>query len=310
MSPPPPAPSRGARVAASIDETHHRVDEREPGRARVERGARDRDDVGDVRRQLREHRRRAAERVDDRARRGARRVAARARTRRARASTFGHERLTSTATTRCATAFSGARGRCVVVDGATPDRRDDARAARFERGKVVVDPRVDARTGQPDRVDHPAARRLGDAQRRVARPREDRDRLRRDRAEAARVAERRDLGAVPERSRRGDDRIRQPQRPEVDGEVDRRAARSPCSSRRSHLEPQLAVGVVLLQRPHVGLALRPPRRCPAAAASAAATVVMQATPCDDRGPADVHAVGARARGPGACSPRDRPCPTR
>ena len=84
---------------------------------------------------------------------------------------------------------------------------------------------------------------------------------------------------MPERARRGDDRVRQPQRPE------RRRSRStagelrpPAHRGRSHLEPELAVGVVLLQRPHRRARARPPRRCRPPRPRAAATVVMHATP--------------------------------
>ena len=111
------------------------------------------------------------------------------------------------------------RGR-VLVGGASPDRCDHSRAGRFERGQIVFDPRVDAGTREADGVEHAAARRLGDAQRRIARPRERGNRLHGDRAEAARVAQMRDLGAVTEGPGRGDDRVGQADGPEVDRHVD------------------------------------------------------------------------------------------
>src|SRR4051794_32925704 len=54
------AETRGTRRRVD-DKTHDGVDEREPGGARIERGAGYLDEVGDVRRQLREHRRGTAE---------------------------------------------------------------------------------------------------------------------------------------------------------------------------------------------------------------------------------------------------------
>ena len=173
------------RARRRVDrQTHHRVDQREPGRARVERRARDLDEIGDVRRQLREHRRRASERVDDRVRR-----------------------------------FPGRLGRVREHVGARFDvgtreihldrddavaRRPSTRAPRLSKS-ATVRPQIDAMTraprassagrscaihastpgpGKPDRVDHPAAGRFRDAQRRIAFRREDRDRLRRHRADA------------------------------------------------------------------------------------------------------------------------------
>ena len=148
VSPPPPAPSRGVRACASIEQTHHRVDEREPGRARVERGGRDRDDVGDVGRELRERRHRVADRLDDRAHRGARRVLG-VREHVAARFDVGTREVHLDARSTDPRPPSTARAAVgVLLDGASPDRRDHARAARFERGKIVLDPRVDARTGQ------------------------------------------------------------------------------------------------------------------------------------------------------------------
>ncbi len=111
------------------------------------------------------------------------------------------------------------RGR-VLLDAAAPDRRDHARAARFERGKVVRDPRVDARTRQADGVQHAAACGLGDAQRRIAAPRERGDRLRRDRADARGIAQLGELGAVAEGARGSNDRVGQRHGAEFDRGVD------------------------------------------------------------------------------------------
>ena len=101
------------------------------------------------------------------------------------------------------------RRRLELVDAPTPDRHDHACSGRLERGQVARDPFVDARAGQADGVQHAAARRLGDAQRRVALRREHGHGLRRHRAEPRRRAQPRQLRAVPERARRGNDRIRQ-----------------------------------------------------------------------------------------------------
>ncbi len=73
-TPPPPAPRRGVRVDASIVRPITVLTNVSPVGTRVERRARDLDKIGDVRRQLREHRRRVSERVDDRVRRFARRL--------------------------------------------------------------------------------------------------------------------------------------------------------------------------------------------------------------------------------------------
>ena len=91
----------------------------------------------------------------------------------------------------------------------------------------------------------------------------------------------RDLGAVTERARRGDDRVGQPQRARAS------TARSTAVGRRrglhgviARLTPRAAAGrrVVLLQRAHLGRRAAASSAIPAAAASAAATVVTHATP--------------------------------
>ena len=170
--------------------------------------------------------------------------------------------------------------------------------------------------GQPDRVDHAAARRLRDTQRRVARRREHGDRLRRDRAEPG-------AGRRAPRARRRDRTC--PTRRRSDSAA--AAARAPPRGRRpldGRSSGDLAARHARRVRPRTAAGRRrgtpaatAPRRprsassaIPAAAARAAATVVTHATP---------WTIAARrmcmpsARGPAAAwrvRPRGRPCPTR
>ena len=184
----------------------------------------------------------------------------------ARASTFGHERLTSTATTRSATSFNA---RAAASKSATVRPQIDAmtRAPRASSaGRSSRDPRVDARTGQPDRVDHPAARRLRDAQRRVALRREHRDRLRGHRADAraGRTAPRprRRARTCPTRRRSGFGNRNGP-RSTVRSTPDERGRRSSPSIPVARITPRTGAGrrrgTPAASAPRARA--RPPRRC-------------------------------------------------
>src|SRR5262249_13787756 len=116
------------------------------------------------------------------------------------------------------------------------------------------------------------------ARRRVARPLVGRERLRRDGAEAGRVAVARQLVAVPEGPRGGDDRVRQPERPELQAGVASGHVRSPApaghhTSNRSCWSRWYSCS----DRTWGSLAAHSAR--PDATASAAATVVTHETRC-------------------------------
>ena len=175
------------------------------------------DDLGRVRRQLGEHRELESARRPPRDDRGASRRVECANMLR-RSARFGQLTLTSTATTLGAAVEhlrrdARSRRRC----DPTPTRctRAAARAARAARA------RPSARRPGPGARPRSASRHAVRCRRgaRVARPRVRAQRLHRHRAEARRVAQPRDLVAVAERARRGDDRVRQH---EVPPTVDRR----------------------------------------------------------------------------------------
>ena len=113
--------------------------------------------------------------------------------------------------------------------GATPDAGDDACTGAFERRKLVLEPRLDARALQADAVDHPRGR-LVHTRWRIARPRLRRQRLDDDRAERRQIEVAGQFGAVPGRARSRHDRVRQCERSdarrEIDGLVDTRGPRT------------------------------------------------------------------------------------
>ena len=115
-----------------------------------------------------------------------------------RPSRFGHDRLTSTATTWSGAAASSSAACAVVVDRASPDARHHGRPARHEVGHDVVEPVLDARPLEPDGVEHALCRRMQPG-RRVAVPGEGGERLGHDRADRREVERRR---PAPRRSRR------------------------------------------------------------------------------------------------------------
>ena len=86
--------------------------------------------------------------------------------------------------------------------------------------QVMRDERLDAVVVEADRVEH-AGGRLDRPPRRVAGPRLLRDRLRQDAAEAADVDQAFHLAGIAKRARGDQDRIRQPQPAELNGEIDR-----------------------------------------------------------------------------------------
>ena len=75
-----------------------------------------------------------------------------------RPSRFGHDRLTSTATTPAGAAASSSAAPAVVVDRAAPDRRHDGGArSRSRSGSTWSSQYGDAGTLQADGVEHPLA---------------------------------------------------------------------------------------------------------------------------------------------------------
>ena len=124
-----------------------------------------------------------------------------------RASTLGHDRLTSIATSRCATAFNG-RAAAAYSSALRPQIDAITRAPRASSaGRSRSIHASMPGPGKTDGVEHAAAGRFRDAQRRVPRPRERGDRLHGHRAEPAsdRTAPRprRRARRFPMRRRRG-----------------------------------------------------------------------------------------------------------
>ncbi len=134
--------------------------------------------------------------------------------------TFGQEMLSSIAATP---------GRSVSRAGhlhkffvrAPGDADDDGHAERAEIRQVMRDERLDAVVVEADRVEH-AGCGLDRSPRRIAGARFLRDRFRENAAEAADVDETFHLAGVAEGARGNEDRIRQPQSAELNGEVYRR----------------------------------------------------------------------------------------
>ena len=165
-----PAGDAGEHRAHRVEVDGHaeqRVDHRQAVGAGVDAGPGDRDDVGDVGRQLGA----APAPTGAVCRRTAPTTAAAASgsqaNTRPRFSTFGQEMLTSTAThARGAAQPAGQLG--VLLDAAAGDRHDGAGAVLVQPGQVVLEEGVDARALQADRVEH-AARRLGHPRRRPGR---------------------------------------------------------------------------------------------------------------------------------------------
>ena len=180
--------------------------------------------------------------------------------------------------------FQRSGRRRVLVDAPTPDRRDHARAARFERGEVVRDPRVDTRArASPTEFSIPppgaSATRSGGLPSHanaatdfvVTAPRPRGSHSAATSAPCPNVPDAATIGF----GQRDAARARRDRRRPDAGRLRRGVAGAPA------VRPRAAAG----RRGGTPAASAPrarrltPRRCPAAAASAAATVVTQATPC-------------------------------
>ena len=123
-------------------------------------------------------------------------------------------------------------GAAVLVDRPTPDAGYDACPGGRQRREVVGQPGGDARTLQPDRVDHADAGRMH-SRRRVALPLERRQRLHDVGAEIGKIEERLELRPVPRRPRRRHHRIGQLHRPNPDPSVNVQNVRETSTRSRS-----------------------------------------------------------------------------
>ena len=155
--PPPPPPRTGRRVSASTSRPEQGVHEREPGGAGVDRRARDRGEIGHVRRQLREHGQRRAPR------------------RRPPATTLAVasgscanicRRVAGSGSSRSPRSRRGRRPRAGAARSRSRSRRpcaptptrSHARPTARSAGRSCSIHAVDARALQADRVEHPGRR--------------------------------------------------------------------------------------------------------------------------------------------------------
>ena len=134
--------------------------------------------------------------------------------------TFGQEMFSSTAAMPARPSSRRGHSHELVVRAAG-DADDDRHAERRQVRQMVRDERLDAVVVQADRVEH-AGGGFDRSPRRVAGARLLRDRLGQDAAEPAEVDQAFHLAGVAERAGGDEDRIRQPQPAELDGEIDRR----------------------------------------------------------------------------------------
>src|SRR5262245_17644675 len=208
---------RGPAPLGVDDEAEQRVDERETGCARSQRGRGDLAQVGDVRRELHEHGKIEIGLVHGLCRRARRRRGVGEHRRAVLEVRAADVDLDGDKLVACRAEQLGRSPE--LLDRTSPDRRDDARAGGAERREIVVDPVLDARSLQADGVEHPRGRHM-QARRRVAGPLVGREGLRRDRAEASRIAVTGELVAVAEGSGGGDDRVGQLERSELHASVD------------------------------------------------------------------------------------------
>ena len=106
----------------------------------------------------------------------------------------------------------------VLLDRAPPEADDDPSTRVVQLGKIVLQPRADAWSLQADAVEH---RLTGFVQsrRRITRPRLGGQRLDHDCTQSIEGEVRLQLRAVPARSRRRHDRVRQLDRPDVRREI-------------------------------------------------------------------------------------------
>ena len=164
--PPPPLPSTGRRVSGSSTRPSSVLISVTASAPAVVHRPGDVDDPVGVRAQFRPPR--AADIPRSRPSRSAESSASWAKML-PRPSRFGHDRLTSTATTSTGASASRSAACAVVVDRTSPDAAHDRRTGLEQRRQLVIEPVLDARPLQADGVDHALRRRMH-ARRRVARP--------------------------------------------------------------------------------------------------------------------------------------------